>query len=123
MVRFRRNRQEGNPIFGKHPSAKKLILAKVGLGALHFVAFKALNDRNPRAALRLAQVSCAVQAEWRCSTSGLGFRRAVPEQATNPARHTLVVVMSWVSAASVITLGKYPALTIVNRSVARLQAR
>jgi hypothetical protein len=53
--------EEGNPIFGKHPSAKKLILAKVGLGALHFVAFKALNDRNPRAALRLAQVSCAVQ--------------------------------------------------------------
>jgi hypothetical protein len=53
--------EEGNPVFGRHPSAKKLIIAKVGLGALHFVAFKALNDRNPRAALRLAQVSCAVQ--------------------------------------------------------------
>jgi len=53
--------EEGNPIFGKHPSAKKLILAKVGLGAIHFAAFTALNDRNPRAALRLAQVSCAVQ--------------------------------------------------------------
>jgi hypothetical protein len=53
--------EEGNPIFGKHPSAKKLILAKVGLGALHFAAFSALNERNPRSALRLAQVSCAVQ--------------------------------------------------------------
>lgn len=52
---------EGNPIFGKHPSAKTLILAKIGLGAIHFAAFTALNDRNPKSALRLAQVSCAVQ--------------------------------------------------------------
>jgi hypothetical protein len=53
--------EEGNPIFGKHPSAKKLIAAKVGLGAAHFFAFTRLNERNPRAALRLAQVSTAVQ--------------------------------------------------------------
>lgn len=52
---------EGNPIFGKHPSTKTLIVAKIGLGALHFAAFTALNDRSPKSALRLAQVSCAVQ--------------------------------------------------------------
>ncbi len=52
---------EGNPIFGKHPSTKTLILAKIGLGAIHFAAFSALNARNPKSALRLAQVSCAVQ--------------------------------------------------------------
>ena len=53
--------KEGNPIFGKHPSTKTLILAKIGLGAIHFAAFSALNARNPKSALRLAQVSCAVQ--------------------------------------------------------------
>lgn len=52
---------EGNPIFGKHPSGKTLILAKIGLGAVHFAAFSALNERNPKSALRLAQVSCALQ--------------------------------------------------------------
>jgi hypothetical protein len=52
---------EGNPIFGKHPSSKKLILAKVGLGAVHFAIFNHINQRNPGAAMRIAQVSCAVQ--------------------------------------------------------------
>lgn len=52
---------EGNPVFGKHPSSAKLIAAKVGLGLLHFAVFERANERNPRAALRLAQVSCAVQ--------------------------------------------------------------
>ena len=53
--------EEGNPLFGKHPSATKLIVAKFGLGLVHFAVFSRLNDRNPKAALRLAQVSCAVQ--------------------------------------------------------------
>jgi hypothetical protein len=53
--------KEGNPIFGKHPSTEKLILAKVGFGLLHFVAFDHMNSRNPRTAMRFAQVSCAVQ--------------------------------------------------------------
>jgi hypothetical protein len=53
--------QEGNPLFGKHPSAGTLILAKVGFGLAHFLVFSRLNDHNPKAALRLAQVSCAVQ--------------------------------------------------------------
>jgi hypothetical protein len=52
---------EGNPIFGKHPSSTKLIAAKVGLGVIHFAIFSRANEHNPKAALRLAQVSCAVQ--------------------------------------------------------------
>lgn len=57
----RGNCVEGNPIFGKHPSSSKLIAAKVGLGLIHFAIFEHANARNPRAALRLAQISCAVQ--------------------------------------------------------------
>ena len=38
---------EGNPIFGSHPSAKRLIVTRVLIGAAHFAVFKALNDRNP----------------------------------------------------------------------------
>jgi hypothetical protein len=52
---------EANPLFGKHPSAKKLILAKAGMGLLHFAVFSRLNGHNPKAALRLAQISFAVQ--------------------------------------------------------------
>jgi hypothetical protein len=52
---------EGNPLFGKHPSAAKLIAAKVVLGGLHFAIFTRLNEHNPKAALRLAQVSATVQ--------------------------------------------------------------
>jgi len=53
--------EEGNPLFGKHPSSKKLIAAKIGLGAVHFALFTRLNDHNPKAAMRLARVSFAVQ--------------------------------------------------------------
>jgi hypothetical protein len=52
---------EGNPLLGRHPSAAKLIGVKVGLGLLHFTAFSRINDKNPRGALRLAQISCALQ--------------------------------------------------------------
>jgi hypothetical protein len=52
---------EGNPILGKHPSSLKLIAGKVGLGLLHFTAFSRINDKNPRGALRVAQISCALQ--------------------------------------------------------------
>jgi hypothetical protein len=52
---------EGNPLFGKHPSAAKLILAKVGFGAAQFALFRHINDRDPKAALRVAQISCVVQ--------------------------------------------------------------
>jgi len=53
--------EEGNPLLGKHPSAGKVILAKVGFGLIHFAVFSRLNDHNQKAALRLAQISCAVQ--------------------------------------------------------------
>lgn len=52
---------EGNPLFGRHPSTAKLVAGKVALGALHFALFTRLNQRNPRAALRMAQVSCVAQ--------------------------------------------------------------
>lgn len=53
--------REGNPLFGAHPKASKLILAKLGLGAVHFGAFTLINQRNPKAALRVAQISAGVQ--------------------------------------------------------------
>jgi len=53
--------KEGNPIFGRHPSTTKLILGKLGFGLLHFAAFSHMNDRNPKAAMRFAQVSCFIQ--------------------------------------------------------------
>jgi hypothetical protein len=58
--------EEGNPIFGRHPSAKTLIIAKVGLGALHFVAFKASTTatRAPRCAWRRSAAPC--RAGSRC---------------------------------------------------------
>lgn len=52
---------EANPLFGKHPSASTLILAKLALGSVHFALIKHLNARDPRAALRAAQISCALQ--------------------------------------------------------------
>jgi hypothetical protein len=53
--------KEGNPLFGKKPATTKLLLAKVGLGAIQFAAFSYANERNPKTALRLAQVTCLVQ--------------------------------------------------------------
>jgi hypothetical protein len=52
---------EANPLFGKHPSAEKLILLKAGVGLIHFAAFKYIQHDDPHAAMRLAQVSVAVQ--------------------------------------------------------------
>lgn len=52
---------EANPLFGKHPKAGTLIAAKAGLGLVHFLAFRHINRRNPKAALRLAQISAGVQ--------------------------------------------------------------
>jgi hypothetical protein len=54
--------EEGNPIFGKHPSAFKLIAGKLAIGALHAVVFEKIYDRNPRSALRYAQFSVGLQA-------------------------------------------------------------
>jgi hypothetical protein len=53
--------EEANPIFGKHPKAWQLIAAKVAFGGLHFVLVDRLADKNPKAALRVAQVSVVLQ--------------------------------------------------------------
>jgi hypothetical protein len=53
---------EGNFIWGHHPSAGKVVAAKLGLGLVHFGIFKLLVNHDPRTALRAAQISAAVQA-------------------------------------------------------------
>lgn len=53
--------EEVNPIFGKRPSTKTILLSKIGGGLAHFALFTYLNDRNPKLALRGAQVSFALQ--------------------------------------------------------------
>jgi hypothetical protein len=53
--------EEVNPLFGRRPSAKTIILAKLGGGIVHFALFNYINDRNPKLALRAAQVSFALQ--------------------------------------------------------------
>ena len=52
---------EANPLFGKHPKASKLIVAKIAFGAVHFAVFNHANARNPKTALRFAQISAGVQ--------------------------------------------------------------
>jgi hypothetical protein len=53
--------KEGNPLFGKHPRAGRLIAAKVIFGAAHFALVRHLNERNPHAALRFVQGSVLMQ--------------------------------------------------------------
>ena len=53
--------QEVNPIFGKRPSTKTILISKIGGGLAHFALFTYINDRNPKLALRGAQVSFALQ--------------------------------------------------------------
>lgn len=65
---------EINPLLGRHPSAAKIILVKAGMGALHFVAFKKEFDRNPTSALRLAQISCAIQGSVVRMNARMSFR-------------------------------------------------
>jgi hypothetical protein len=52
---------EANPLFGRHPSSAKLIIAKALFGALHFVIVDRLANHNPRTALRVAQISMFAQ--------------------------------------------------------------
>jgi len=52
---------ERNPIWGRHPSTGKIVAAKLGLGLVHFVAFRAIAARDPHTALRAAQISAVVQ--------------------------------------------------------------
>jgi hypothetical protein len=52
---------EANPLFGRHPDDTRLILGKLAIGALHLGIFKFAYDRDPKAALRMAQFSVVVQ--------------------------------------------------------------
>lgn len=52
---------EANPLWGKHPKAGTIIAAKLVMGAVHFALFDRMRDRNPKAALRLAQISTGLQ--------------------------------------------------------------
>lgn len=56
--------EEANPIFGKHPSAARVILTKAGVGLAHFLVFRELNKRNPKSALRAAQFSAGLQGTF-----------------------------------------------------------
>jgi hypothetical protein len=53
--------EEANPIFGKHPSAGTIIASKLGGGLLHYVLINELNKRDPKMALRTAQISAGLQ--------------------------------------------------------------
>jgi len=58
-----RNRgcEEANPLMGKHPSPAKVIVAKAILGGLHFVIVDHVARKSPKTALRIAQISVALQ--------------------------------------------------------------
>lgn len=53
--------EEANPIFGKAPKAGTLLAAKAGVGLLHVAAFRMLLKRDPKYALRIAQISAITQ--------------------------------------------------------------
>ena len=52
---------ESNPLFGKRPSAETVILAKLIGSGVQFALFNAARRKDPKLALRLAQVSFALQ--------------------------------------------------------------
>lgn len=66
--------EEVNPLFGKRPTAARMLLTKAGLGAVHFLTIKAINRRNPRLALRTAQVSAGLQGAIIMFNARAGFR-------------------------------------------------
>lgn len=53
--------EEANPLMGKHPSTLKIIAGKAIMGGLHFALVDHLADKNPRLALRVAQISVVFQ--------------------------------------------------------------
>lgn len=61
---------EGNPVWGSNPKTSHLIIGKIIGGAVHFYAVDRISRRNPKAALRIAQFSVAVQG----GVVGLNFR-------------------------------------------------
>lgn len=53
--------EEANPLLGKHPGPAKIIASKIILGGLHFVLVSRLAHKNPKQALRIAQISVGFQ--------------------------------------------------------------
>lgn len=53
--------EEANPLFGKHPSTAKIILTKVLIGGAHFILIDRMANRDPKAAMRIAQISVVLQ--------------------------------------------------------------
>ena len=53
--------QEANPLFGKHPSAATIVGSKLAGGLLHYALINDLNKRDPKLALRTAQISAGLQ--------------------------------------------------------------
>lgn len=52
---------EANPLFGKHPSAAKVIIVKALVGGVHYALVDRMANKNPKGALRVAQVSVMLQ--------------------------------------------------------------
>lgn len=56
---------EANPalraVLGKRPKCHELVAAKAVLGAIHYIAFREIRARDPKAARIMAQVSFATQ--------------------------------------------------------------
>ncbi len=53
--------EEANPLMGKHPSTAKIILTKAAFGLIHYEFTHRLARHNPRAAMRISQISFALQ--------------------------------------------------------------
>lgn len=53
--------QEANPLFGKNPSAGKLIGVKAAGGVVHWLLFSHFRKTNPQFARRFAQLSVVIQ--------------------------------------------------------------
>ena len=52
---------EVNPIYGRHPSAARVILTKLAGGAFHFWLVDKMNKTNPWEARLTAQLSAGIQ--------------------------------------------------------------
>ena len=52
---------EGNPLFGKRPKTETVILAKLIGSGVQFLLFNEVRKKNPKMALRVAQISVGLQ--------------------------------------------------------------
>ena len=52
---------EANPLFGKRPSTETIVLAKLLGSGVQFMLFNEVRKKNPKLALRVAQISFALQ--------------------------------------------------------------